>query len=67
MIIERKATIALSEFEKDELSAAKGIIDELIEKELLDESQILEFLTAVYNEFETFYNDKEDFDIEYKI
>lgn len=67
MIIEKKATIALSEFEKDELSAAKRIIDELIENELLDEFQILGFLTAVDNEFKTFYNDKEEFNIEYDI
>jgi hypothetical protein len=67
MIIEKKATIALSEFEKDELSAARRIIDELIENELLDEYQILGFLTAVDNEFKTFYNDKEEFNIEYEI
>ena len=67
MIIEKKATIALSEFEKDELSAARRIIDELIENELLDEFQILEFLTAVDNESKTFYNDKEEFNIEYEI
>lgn len=67
MIIEKKATIALSEFEKDELSAARRIIDELIENELLDEFQILEFLTAVDDESKTFYNDKEEFNIEYEI
>lgn len=66
MIINREATLTLTDYEQTALSTARDIVADLLSEDLLDECWILEFLTTAKYMHSEFCEDDMNFNIIYE-